>query len=68
VFAATIKLPSTSTLKGPVIGVTSLLVAVTNIHSFNLFDVTFCTVTGVVADAIVVGPSFIASMDLKLLL
>jgi hypothetical protein len=29
------------------------------------FDVTFCTVTGVVADAIVVGPSFTASIGFK---
>jgi hypothetical protein len=50
-----------------VIGVTSL-VAVTN-DPFNVsFDVTFCTVTGVVADAIVVGPSFTASIGFKLLL
>jgi hypothetical protein len=67
VFAATIKLPSTSTLKGPVVGVTSLLVAVTNDPFKVSFDITFCTVTGVVADAIVVGPSFTASIDLKLL-
>jgi hypothetical protein len=43
-----------------VIGVTSLLVAVTNDPFKVSFDVTFCTVTGVVADAIVVGPSFTA--------
>jgi hypothetical protein len=41
------------------------LVAVTNDPFKVSFDVTFCTVTGVVADAIVVGPSFTASIGFK---
>ncbi len=66
VFAANIKLPSTSTLKGPsVTGVTSLLVAVTNEPFKVSFDVTFCMVIGVVPDATVVRPSSTASIEFK---
>jgi hypothetical protein len=51
-----------------VIGVTSLLVAVTNDPFKVSFDITFCTVTGVVADAIVVDRHLLHLLDLKLLL
>jgi hypothetical protein len=64
VFAATIKLPSTSTLKA--VRWCYITISCCNEYPFKVsFDVTFCTVTGVVADAIVVGPSFTASIGFK---
>jgi hypothetical protein len=66
VFAANIKLPSTSTLKGPCGYWCYTTIISCNEYPFNpSFDVTFCTVNGVVADAITVGQSFTASRYLN---
>ena len=61
--AARVKLPSISTLNGPVvIGVTSVLATVTTIVFKVSLSVTFNIILGVVAVATNVGPSFTASI------
>ena len=65
-FAARVTTPLASILNGPVvIGVTSVLAAVTNC-AFNVsLAVTFRTVVGVVPVLTVTGASFIASIGLE---
>ena len=63
VLAANVKTPSESILNGPaVIGVTSVLAAVTATPFKVSFVVTFPIVVAVAPVCTVVGPSFIASI------